>query len=194
MNKSFFFDRDGILVETVYRVEQGYEGMRDCAPFRLADLRIIKHAREAVSYVSSRGFKPIVVTNQSDFVKKGIPLGEYEAITREVCSQLGFERGQIFECLHRKEAGCLCKKPKPGLLLMAKGLYDLSMPDSWLVGDSWSDIVAAKNAGVANTIFLMRDAIPNKQKGNKADLLHLENNEMMPRYLISDLDQIAEIL
>lgn len=42
---------------------------------------------------------------------------------------------------------CDCRKPKPGLILRAAEKYNISLEDSWMIGDSDSDAIAGVAAG-----------------------------------------------
>ena len=196
MNRAFFLDRDGTLNEAVYRFEPEYDRPMDCAPIEVQDFKINPGAKELVDYIKSRGFIPIVVTNQTDFIKKNIPLVNYEEITHELCRALDLERGQVFECLHKPgfSLECLCRKPKPGLFLMAKGIYDLDLPNSWMLGDSGTDISAAKNAGVKNTIYLKRKKLEGLQEGNEEDFKKMQEKAWFPEHYIDSLNEVRRLL
>ena len=51
---------------------------------------------------------------------------------------------------------CECRKPKPGLLLKAAKDYNISLKDSYIIGDTSNDILAGKNAG-CKTILVRED-------------------------------------
>ena len=57
-------------------------------------------------------------------------------------------------CPHGPESLCECRKPKPGMLIEAKHKYNISMKNSWMIGDSESDIKAANAAGISKTILV----------------------------------------
>ena len=60
----------------------------------------------------------------------------------------------IFYCPHSPESLCECRKPKPGMLIEAEYKYNISMKDSWMIGDKETDIKAANLAGITNTILV----------------------------------------
>jgi D-glycero-D-manno-heptose 1,7-bisphosphate phosphatase len=65
-------------------------------------------------------------------------------------------------CPHDDGDACVCRKPKPGLLLRAP-YYDL--PRSVVVGDRWRDIEAGRSAGCGVTILVdygYDEAIPHE--------------------------------
>jgi D-glycero-D-manno-heptose 1,7-bisphosphate phosphatase len=53
----------------------------------------------------------------------------------------------VLVCPHDYEDNCECRKPKPGMLLRAASDYSIDLHNSWMVGDSVSDIAAGQAAG-----------------------------------------------
>ncbi|MCE2140973.1 HAD hydrolase-like protein, partial [Streptococcus thermophilus] len=43
---------------------------------------------------------------------------------------------------------CTCRKPKTGLINMAVSDFSISLNNSYIIGDSDSDVLAGKNAGL----------------------------------------------
>ena len=43
---------------------------------------------------------------------------------------------------------CNCRKPKPGLILQAARKWKIDLKKSYMVGDTWIDVDAARNANV----------------------------------------------
>jgi D-glycero-D-manno-heptose 1,7-bisphosphate phosphatase len=50
-------------------------------------------------------------------------------------------------CYHDDNDGCNCRKPSPGMLIEAARELDIDLGASFLVGDRWRDIEAARRAG-----------------------------------------------
>ena len=42
---------------------------------------------------------------------------------------------------------CNCRKPKPGLIIQAKKDFKIELSQSFMIGDSQTDVEAAENAG-----------------------------------------------
>jgi D-glycero-D-manno-heptose 1,7-bisphosphate phosphatase len=61
----------------------------------------------------------------------------------------------IMVCPHRQDEGCLCRKPKTGLIRQAIQRWGIDAAGSYMVGDRWSDIVAGHAAGLY-TVFVDR--------------------------------------
>ena len=70
-----------------------------------------------------------VVEEIGDAIRKALPLDD------------------IRVCFHDDADQCECRKPKPGLLLQAAQDWGIDLAQSFLVGDRWKDIAAARNAG-----------------------------------------------
>ena len=43
---------------------------------------------------------------------------------------------------------CDCRKPEPGLFHLAQKKYNINFNQSFMIGDTWKDVEAAKNAGI----------------------------------------------
>ena len=196
MNRAFFFDRDGVLNYGVYRYNEEHRRYRDSAPLNVNELRLNEYAKEVIKNVKDKGFIPIVVTNQPDFLKRDISLRDYEKITTQFCQHLELERSHIFECLHREgySLECGCRKPKPGLFFMAKGFYDLDMRNSWMIGDSFTDIEAARNAGVGTSVFCRVPHIKGVSAGNEEEEKKLAENSLSPNFFINDLSEVIKLI
>lgn len=195
MNKAFFFDRDGVINYSVNRFEKEYNRVIGGAPLRLEELKFKPNIKNVFDYVRENGFIPIIVTNQPDWIKKKLLINEYERITTKICETLKINRSQLFECFHKEgySLECLCRKPKSGLFLMAKGLYDLDLNKSWIVGDSWKDIMAAHNAGILNSLFFQDSSKDNSLIRYKKDLDILKENSISIKKIILDINEILEI-
>lgn len=51
-----------------------------------------------------------------------------------------------YMCPHAPVAGCDCRKPKPGLLLLAAKDYGINLSKAYMIGDNKSDVEAGKAA------------------------------------------------
>ncbi len=66
----------------------------------------------------------------------------------------GIEILDVFFCPHTPEDKCSCRKPKPDMILQASQKHNIDLSNSWMIGDKTSDINAALNAGIKNTILI----------------------------------------
>lgn len=137
--RAVFLDRDGVLNDVILR-----EG-RPLSPAGLEELRIPDEVPGALRSLRQAGFTLICVTNQPN-VARGIQHREVvEAIHDALRAALPLE--EIFVCYHDDADGCVCRKPKPGLLLQAAAVHGIDLPSSFMIGDRWRDVEAGHRAG-----------------------------------------------
>jgi D-glycero-D-manno-heptose 1,7-bisphosphate phosphatase len=105
---------------------------------------------QAIADLCGGGFTVVVATNQS-----GVGRGLYSAQTleeiharmlREIRSAGGSLAG-IFVCPHVPEAGCDCRKPRPGLFLQIARAFGVELKGMPMIGDSLRDMEAARAVG-----------------------------------------------
>jgi D-glycero-D-manno-heptose 1,7-bisphosphate phosphatase len=142
-----FLDRDGVLVETT--VDQGVP-----RPARsLEELQILPGVERACERLRAAGFVLIVVTNQPDVARGTLTAEAVEEMHRELRQSLPLD--EVVACLHDDADGCDCRKPQPGMLLAAADRWGVDLDASFLVGDRWRDIEAARRAG-CGAVFVDR--------------------------------------
>jgi D-glycero-D-manno-heptose 1,7-bisphosphate phosphatase len=66
---------------------------------------------------------------------------------RERLRAHGVELAAIYFCPHHPEAGCPCRKPRPGLLERAADDLDLALTRSVTIGDKRIAAATGRNAG-----------------------------------------------
>ena len=59
-----------------------------------------------------------IVTNQSGIARGALTRGDVDAVNARVEELLG-AMDVVLLCPHGPEAGCTCRKPRPGLILQA---------------------------------------------------------------------------
>ena len=72
---------------------------------------------------------------------------------RDALLNAGARIDAFYVCPHDASVNCDCRKPKPGLILQAIKDFGSAKQDVVLVGDSVTDVEAAKNAGVTGFLF-----------------------------------------
>jgi D-glycero-D-manno-heptose 1,7-bisphosphate phosphatase len=164
MNRALFLDRDGVLDELV-NYEEGWG-----APRKPEDVRLLPNVREALALAAHNGWPVFVISNQPDASKRYTTFGALHAVHDEIVRQL--DRAPIVEffyCFHRAEDRCACRKPEPYFLHQAAAKYDLDLEESWLAGDSDSDVEAGRRAG-CHTALLEYPHSSSKRGAHKPDL------------------------
>jgi D-glycero-D-manno-heptose 1,7-bisphosphate phosphatase len=145
-NTAVFLDRDGTINEEV-----GYLDSLD-------KIQIIPVSYEAIRLINLSGMKAIVITNQTG-VARGFFTEEFVSSANELIQSDLKKQGayidKFYYCPHHPTEGkgiylqtCNCRKPAPGMILSAAGEFNISLTESYLVGDTFRDIQAAKSAGI----------------------------------------------
>lgn len=107
---------------------------------------------EATKLLAEHGYLLAVCTNQRAVAEKQLCWETLEAIharISELIDRAGGSRISTWHvCIHRREAGCKCRKPAPGLLEDARQFHRADPRDCWMIGDQDTDCVAATRAGM----------------------------------------------
>ncbi|MCE2400622.1 D-glycero-beta-D-manno-heptose 1,7-bisphosphate 7-phosphatase [Candidatus Poribacteria bacterium] len=146
--KTIFLDRDGVINRNP--PDWGYV----C---NWTDFTFLPNALEAIRDITQRGFRIFVATNQAGIGRGIFTEQQLTDIHRKMLNEIEDAGGlieNIYYCPHHPDAGCECRKPKPGMLLRAVHEYDVDMSNSFFVGDSITDIQAARNAGASPILVL----------------------------------------
>ncbi|MGE3288804.1 MAG: D-glycero-alpha-D-manno-heptose-1,7-bisphosphate 7-phosphatase [Pseudonocardia sp.] len=132
--EAVLFDRDGTLV-----LDVPY-----CADPEL--VRPVRAARVALDALRAADVPIGVVANQSGIGRGLIPAAAAAAVDRRVTDLLGpFDTWQV--CPHAPDDGCACRKPLPGMVLVAAEELGVPPERVVVVGDIGSDVEAARAAG-----------------------------------------------
>ena len=143
--RAVFFDRDGVLIESVVRNGKPY-------PVSAAsEARIVEGVAQMCRRLADAGFLLVCVTNQPDVARGTTTRQAVEAINRVVAEQTGISDFRV--CYHDNIDMCDCRKPKPGLLRQAAAEHDIDLGASFMIGDRWKDTEAGRQAG-CTTIFV----------------------------------------
>lgn len=139
VNRAVFLDRDGVINRAIVR------GGRPYPPLTVDEMEFLPGVAEATAILSNAGFRLIVVTNQPDVATGVQRLEVVEAMHARLRRE--FPIDDIRVCYHVDRDGCMCRKPKPGMLLDAAAEWSIDLTSSFMVGDRWRDIGAGKAAG-----------------------------------------------
>jgi len=126
-------------------------GLVSLPPRSLEELRLTPDSASAVERLRAEGFVLLIVTNQPDVARGTINREVAIEITDHIVRALGLDDGYL--CLHDRADGCDCRKPEPGMLVTAARDWNVTLGTSWLIGDRWVDIAAARAAGVRSILL-----------------------------------------
>ncbi len=149
-----FLDRDGIINLPVVDPASGLLE----SPYHPRDVTLVPGIADAIVLLRTTGAAIVIVSNQPAAAKGKATLAALTAVAdavRVALRERGADVDAAFYCHHHPDGvdsglgrACDCRKPADGLLRMASrafGVDDLS--DSWLIGDSDVDVLAAHSAG-----------------------------------------------
>ena len=138
-HKSVFLDRDGVVNKVLFR-----DG-KPTAPWRFAEFEIETGVDQALRRLRRAGYRLFVVTNQPDLARGYLPADALRMMTEKLMETLDLDAIKV--CPHDDRDGCACRKPRPGMLLELAREHDLALADSYMIGDTWKDVMAAQAAG-----------------------------------------------
>ena len=146
---AIFFDRDGVINT---RILGGY--VRHWNEFKLMD-----GVAETLAEIKRRGYLAIIITNQ-----RGVGMGlmsemdlqnVHEEMQRAIEVRAGVRFDDIFYCTDTDDSSTR-RKPSPAMLLEAAEKWNIDIENSWMIGDSTSDIEAGARAGT-KTAYLVTE-------------------------------------
>ncbi len=148
MNRPFVLvDRDGTINEQT-------AGSYILDPEQVS---LIPGAAKGLRRMQDGGFGIVIVSNQAPVARGWITEAQlYQVNTRlaDLLTDAGVTVDAIRCCLHDRDDGCACRKPRPGLLLQAMEEFGIDPSTSWMVGDKASDIDAGQAAGLRCILVL----------------------------------------
>ena len=139
MTKAIFLDRDGVINQE-----------RKDYVKKLDEFRILDKTSDAINIIKNRGFLVIIITNQSAISRKLLSVETLNKIHEKLQSYLekyGTSFDGVYFCPHIPSENCECRKPKPGLIVQAVTDFQIDLSQSYMIGNSETDVQAATNAG-----------------------------------------------
>jgi D-glycero-D-manno-heptose 1,7-bisphosphate phosphatase len=134
--KAIFLDRDGTIIE-----DKGY--IND-----IKDVEFYDFTFDSLRKLQKE-FLLFIITNQEGIALGKISPEELDNVHSHILNILkenGITIQEIYTCPHTKKDKCLCRKPKPYFVKIAKQKYDLDLSNSYVIGDHPSDMYLAENA------------------------------------------------
>ena len=144
--KLLMLDRDGVVNEDS---DQYIKSPAEWKP--------IKSSIAAIARLTQAGWHIVLATNQSGIARGLFDLSTLHAIhdvMNKAVLQAGGRIEAIFFCPHAADAGCECRKPKPGMLLEIERRLNVPLAEVPFVGDSLKDLQAAAAAGARPVLVL----------------------------------------
>ena len=143
--KTVFLDRDGVI----------NMGKKSIFVNDVDDFVFIPRAIEAIALFTENDFRVIIVTNQGGIGAGYTTLSKVNAIHDHMKTEVALGDGHIdgiYLCEHAPDAGCDCRKPKPGMLIRASKEHNIDTDNAFMVGDYTTDIQAAHAYGIESCL------------------------------------------
>lgn len=185
MRKAIFLDRDGTINEEVNYLK--YPG----------DIRIFPNAVKALHTFKSLGFLNIIITNQSGIARGYLSEDDLENIHNEFRKILKLDGKELIDFIYFSPyhpEGIVEKyrtenpdrKPGTGMIMKAAEKFNLNLNESFLIGDSYTDIKCAENAGIKS--ILVRTGY-----GTRDEKICIDEN-LKPEYIADDIHDASEFI
>src|SRR5690348_6958273 len=110
-NKAIFLDRDGVINKE-----------RKDYVKNIHEFEVLDGVSDAIINFKKKGYLVIVITNQSAINRNLLSVKTLDQIhshLQELLKPNNISIDAFYYCPHLPEENCICRKPKPGLLLQA---------------------------------------------------------------------------
>lgn len=145
MRRAVFVDRDGTISHY----------LEYCR--RPEDFQLLPRVGWAIRTLNRAGLLVVVITNQSAIARGFLTEQTLESIHQKLHQELkrvGAWVDAIYVCPHQPQDGCVCRKPRTGMLQQAAQDLGVSLGDSYVIGDRQLDVRLGHAVG--STTILVR--------------------------------------
>jgi D-glycero-D-manno-heptose 1,7-bisphosphate phosphatase len=176
IKKTVFIDRDGVINKDSKAYIKSW-----------SEFIFLPRSISAVTKLTRHHFHSYIITNQSVINRKMVSLKTLALIHTNMMAEMASAGGHIddiFFCPHIPEDRCLCRKPKPGLVLSAQKKHHIDLSSAYMIGDSAKDIMCAKLSGCGFALLV--------KTGNYVEAVTtLSEKGIVPDYTALDLYDAA---
>lgn len=172
-----FIDRDGVI-----NYDPGHF-------HKIKELQIFPNVGKAIKLLNQNNIPAIVVTNQAVVARGWITEQQVKNIHNKISKIIAKDNAivdKFYYCPHHPEADiekykkvCTCRKPGPGMFLKAAKKFNLDLKNSYVIGDSFREIEAAKNL---------------KCSSIAVECGRGEFNDSIPDYKVKDLFEAVQLI
>lgn len=151
-NKALFLDRDGVINKE-----------RGTYTYKVEDFEILPSVPTTLKRAQDLGYQLIVITNQGGIAKEIYSHKDVEKVhqyLREELNTHDIQLTDIFYSPHHDAIGkSLDRKPNSLMLEKAIAIYNIDAKQSFMIGDSERDIIAAKKVDVSGFLIQPNESI-----------------------------------
>jgi D,D-heptose 1,7-bisphosphate phosphatase len=163
--KALFLDRDGTIIEQ-FPQATNHEQEKHAYITELNQVEPIEGSANAIARARNLGYKIIIVTNQSAIARGWLTEEKHKEIEMHMYELLKQQNPEAiiddsYYCPYYAE-GAVEKykilspdrKPGTGMIIKAKEKYNIDLNNSYMIGDSYTDIKCGLNAGTKTILVL----------------------------------------
>lgn len=166
MNKALFLDRDGTIIQDVSLTPQGEKSGAERFVREPGQVVLIEGVAKAVALARMAGFKIIVVTNQSAIARGWLTEEKLALVHARMHALLAetdpaariddlyycpFHEDGVVEVYAKKSPN---RKPDIGMILEARQKHAVDLSASFMIGDTFTDMLCADRAGLKKILVL----------------------------------------
>jgi D-glycero-D-manno-heptose 1,7-bisphosphate phosphatase len=144
--EAVFLDRDGVINENRADHVKNW-----------SEFQFLPGAPDAIRRLTKAGYRVFIVSNQAIINRGVIPGSLVDQVHDLMLGQLdqyGARVEAMAYCPHRTDENCLCRKPKPGLLVNLAQRFGVNLTRAVVIGDALSDIEAGLAVGCRTILVL----------------------------------------
>ena len=144
-----FIDRDGVLNSK--KINKGYIG-------KISHFRWINGAKKTIKLFNQKGYKVVVVTNQSGVARGYFQISQIKKLHLYMSKQLklfGAKIDAFYFCpfhidgvIKKYKKKSNLRKPNNGMFKIAQKRWKINKKNSFMIGDQISDMDFAKKSGI----------------------------------------------
>ncbi len=169
MAKAVFLDRDGTINKEVNYLTEIHQ------------IEFIPGVQCALSLLKSLGFLNIIITNQSAVARGFLTQEKLGCLHSEFYSRLALDGKNLIDdilyspyhsdgIIEEFKAESFYRKPNTGMIVKAMLRHSIDLSESFFIGDSYSDMRCAQNAGIRKILVLTGYGAQTRQKCIENDI------------------------
>jgi D-glycero-D-manno-heptose 1,7-bisphosphate phosphatase len=167
--QAVFLDRDGVINEEINYLS------------RPDEFRLLPRSAAAIRLLRKRGYRVVVVTNQSGLARGYFSEADLGTIHERMRRELARARTRvdgIYVCPHHPDDACACRKPGVSLFQQAAQDLGLDLGNSVFVGDKLTDLLPGRTLGGRTVLVLtghgQRDLALARQQAFEPDFVAVD--------------------
>ena len=153
-NKIAFLDRDGVINNK--NINGGYIGF-------VKNFKWVKGAKKAIKFLKNRGYKVVIVSNQSGVARGYFTMRDVYKLHRHLQHQLMKANtfvDRIYFCpyhidgvIKKYKRKSKLRKPSNGMFKLTEKIWNIDKKNSFMIGDQKTDMEFASKSKIKGFLF-----------------------------------------